>query len=204
MRLRFLGSVLAASALLLGSRVTAETAAIPQPVSPVSPEQAAVIATNQLGLPYDAQSIGGNYILLSTRLSSSNEVPSNPSDAIGTAVIGVSADLSTIWWYVIHSVDGATAAHIHRGAAGTNGPVIYDFRPTPGSGVIIGSSPFNETDWADLSRGRMYVNVHSPTYPGGEIRGQLSVIGDVTLPTINAPVAAPTIPPLTVPGNFFN
>lgn len=68
-----------------------------------------------------------------------------------------------------------TAWHIHKGAAGTAGPVVFDL------GTAF-SSPFNYSTMAlsaeqetDLLAGLYYVNIHSKIAPGGEIRGQIAV-----------------------------
>ncbi|MEQ6342811.1 MAG: CHRD domain-containing protein [Gammaproteobacteria bacterium] len=82
------------------------------------------------------------------------------------------------------------AAHIHLGPKGANGPVLItlfsrasqgDFpgmlsgvltaanvEAKPGLGVNTLEDVINNIFW-----GNAYVNVHSQTFPGGEIRGQL-------------------------------
>lgn len=70
----------------------------------------------------------------------------------------------------------ATASHIHTGAAGTNGPVTFPFSGVPSA--TAGSIPeqifaINATQLANLQAGDMYFNIHTPNYPGGEIRGQI-------------------------------
>jgi hypothetical protein len=64
----------------------------------------------------------------------------------------------------------ATMAHIHTGAAGTNGGVTVDFGSTLGA-TIAGERPI--TAVTDLEAGRWYANVHTAMAPGGEIRGQI-------------------------------
>jgi hypothetical protein len=75
-----------------------------------------------------------------------------------------------------------TNAHIHLGAAGTNGPVLVDLVGTAGwvatadgmSKTIGGQFPLaNE---ADMLNGNTYVQLHTTTNPTGEIRGQLSIL----------------------------
>lgn len=70
--------------------------------------------------------------------------------------------------------DQVTASHIHRGAVGVNGPVIY---PLSGAGVlhIAGSVTLTTADVTDLLAGNLYFNVHSVTNPGGFARAQLAV-----------------------------
>ena len=69
--------------------------------------------------------------------------------------------------------DAATAAHIHSGDAGSNGPVVIDFG-TPSGNNFSGTIMLNATQ-ADLLKNNSpaYVNVHSTNFPGGVIRGQV-------------------------------
>ena len=73
----------------------------------------------------------------------------------------------------VHNVVGATLMHIHRGAPGVNGPVLFDLGD-PGSGTIsrtwTGMAP---ADISDLLAGNLYINIHTAGRPAGEIRGQI-------------------------------
>ena len=68
----------------------------------------------------------------------------------------------------------ATAAHIHTGAVGINGPV-----PTVGltlganSATVPAGTVLTQAQYDDLLAGNLYFNVHSQANSGGEIRGQL-------------------------------
>ena len=75
-----------------------------------------------------------------------------------------------------HTVQNVTAAHIHRGPTGENGPIIHPFESatSPFRGVF----EFSAEDLADLQAGNLYVNVHSTANPGGEIRGQIGPPAD--------------------------
>jgi hypothetical protein len=65
-----------------------------------------------------------------------------------------------------------TAAHIHRGAPGVNGPVIHNLSTT-GFTQVAGTIQLSEAEAADLRAGNLYVNAHSVDNPGGFARGQL-------------------------------
>jgi hypothetical protein len=65
-----------------------------------------------------------------------------------------------------------TAAHIHRGAVGVNGPIVH-FLSATGFTQVSGSITLSEADVADLRAGLFYANVHSVTHPGGFARGQM-------------------------------
>jgi hypothetical protein len=83
---------------------------------------------------------------------------------------------------------GAVAAHIHCAAAGANGDVgvtlLSVAKRTDGKikGSFTGPDPGNTCGWTSLGQvlaamvsGNAYVNVHTPTYPMGEIRGQIDI-----------------------------
>jgi hypothetical protein len=72
----------------------------------------------------------------------------------------------------------ATASHLHKAAAGSNGPVAVGLTITTGvtAGVISGSANVTSQQIADIEAGLYYCNVHSSSFPGGEIRGQLAAM----------------------------
>ncbi len=64
-------------------------------------------------------------------------------------------------------------AHIHHGAAGTNGPIVVDFmEPVNGlNGCVHADAALIKEIRHD--RADFYVNVHTTMFPSGEVRGQL-------------------------------
>ena len=127
------------------------------------------------------------------QFSAANEVPVNPSTAVGRVVLLVNRDATSAEYSV--EVDGLSAGiqggHFHRGAAGVNGPVVLSFFFNS-SGVATNSVTPGTTDLeinkavartitkdqldtilADLRAGNLYANVHTPNRPGGEVRGQM-------------------------------
>jgi hypothetical protein len=83
------------------------------------------------------------------------------------------------------SGDQVTAAHIHRGAVGVNGPIVYNLSTVPFT-TVDGEITLTDADIADLKAGNFYVNVHSTTNPGGFARGQIFLTAE---PGIRASVA---------------
>lgn len=73
-----------------------------------------------------------------------------------------------------------TAAHIHQGARGVAGPVVFSIGAFTGSIEVDWLNP-SPTNIADLKAGNLYVNVHSNVFPGGEIRGQIGAPGSTSL-----------------------
>jgi hypothetical protein len=123
-------------------------------------------------------------------LSPQNEVPARASNASGVA--RMTFDGTTVTYIVIASnLQNYTQGHIHSGAAGVNGPVrvfLLQFQNPPltiNQGTIAegsftaadmqGGFDFN-TLVEEMRAGTAYVNFHSTTYPGGEIRGQVRLL----------------------------
>ncbi len=98
-------------------------------------------------------------------------------------VFGIDGDPTTLCYVLtVDKIAPATAAHIHEGPAGANGPVVANLAaPADGNaadcltegeaGKFVGDQTVaeileNPEDY--------YVNVHNAEYPGGAIRGQLA------------------------------
>ncbi len=106
-------------------------------------------------------------------LSGSEEVPPATTSASGTGTFVVSADKSISGSVTVTGVE-VTAAHIHLGGAGKNGPVIIPLTKT--SDTVLSVPPgakLTDAQYDSYKAGELYVNVHSAKYKGGEIRGQL-------------------------------
>lgn len=67
-----------------------------------------------------------------------------------------------------------SAIHLHNGAAGENGPIIRNFTVDP-TGSFIGDFTLTEAEEALLLDDALYVNLHTDTFMGGELRGQVDV-----------------------------
>jgi hypothetical protein len=105
-------------------------------------------------------------------LMGSNEVPANNSTAMGTAELKFNNTTKVFTLTITHNVSSISAGHIHKGATGTNGGVVFPLS-TLTSPISYTSAPLTTEQEADLMANLYYVNLHSPSFPGGEIRGQL-------------------------------
>lgn len=106
-------------------------------------------------------------------LSGRNEVPPVDTPASGSATVTVNAD-RTVTARVTVTGMTATAAHIHQGARGANGPVIVPFtKSADNTFVAPAGAKMTEEQYAAYKAGNTYVNVHSAKNPPGEVRGQL-------------------------------
>ena len=127
-------------------------------------------------------------------LAGSNEVPARATGASGTA--GFTFDGTTVRYSIeVDDLSQTFMGHIHSAAAGANGPIRVWLWPstTPGQGpaisftdkTVIAEGTFTAANVTGISfdslinemrSGNCYVNFHSTTYPGGEIRGQVRLV----------------------------
>jgi hypothetical protein len=106
-------------------------------------------------------------------LDGKQEVPPVSTAATGSGIIKVLMDRSVSGSVMTSGVAG-TAAHIHMAATGTNGPVIVPLNRTGDNEWSVPPSiRLNDAQYEAFRLGNLYVNVHSATNPGGEIRGQI-------------------------------
>lgn len=127
---------------------------------------ASVLLAGGLAAALPAQSLA-----FAAFLDGSKEVP--PTNSTGTAWAEMSYQLggSMLSIFLATDVD-ATAVHIHDGAAGQNGPIIFGLTQT-GPGEWRGSGTFTRLQEIRFLNGNMYLNVHSQAFPSGEVRGQV-------------------------------
>jgi CHRD domain len=119
---------------------------------------------------YPAMAIGGDVAVM---LSGDQEVPPVATAAKGSGTVTVGDDMS-VKGTVTTSGIVATAAHIHAGAPGKNGPVIVPMIRSGDNGWTFGpGAKLSEDQMKAFRAGELYINVHSSANPGGEIRGQL-------------------------------
>ncbi len=151
----------------------------------------AAFAAGALFGPLNGASAGHTNSVLEAEPRGRNEVAAdatsrrNVGDPNGRGeayVFGVDGDPTTLCYVLtVEKIAPATAAHIHEGAPGTNGPVVANLgAPADGNAADCltegeaGKFPTGETVAAILANpGDYYVNVHNAEYPGGAIRGQL-------------------------------
>lgn len=108
---------------------------------------------------------------LTIPIQGSQEVPPTGSSKIGTATIVIHTTTNTLQFTITHDVTGETAAHIHGPAPrGMNAGVLSTM---PLGSPKTGTWSYTAAQEADLLAGRIYINIHSTAFPGGEIRGQI-------------------------------
>lgn len=140
--------------------------------------------------------------VLFTNLSGDQEVPPVVSAASGIAASTVDRDTGTVTLHLNASgADDAVASHIHTAPIGQNGPVLIPLTQDMndiGHWSVVGER-FDSDSLANYKGGQLYVNLHTPANPGGEIRGQI-VPPDAADFDVQAPAVSLTSPGNTVSG----
>lgn len=115
-------------------------------------------------------------------LSGSQQVP--PTPVAGTGTVYALLDKGTDSVYVTGNYFGLTGpptgAHIHQAPVGQTGPIIVELSATGvDTGAVSGSGILTSAQIEQMVQGNTYVNIHTDSFPAGEIRAQLA---DVLLP----------------------
>jgi hypothetical protein len=105
-------------------------------------------------------------------LSGAEEVPPVNTQAKGSGTFRVMEDGTLTGSVTTEGIQG-TMAHIHRGAKGQNGPVIIPLTKNGDTYSVPDGKKLTDSQLQDLKNGNLYVNVHSNSHKGGEIRAQL-------------------------------
>ena len=161
----------------------------------------AVLATAVVGLVSVGFAVAAANNNSSIHLNGDSEVPVRDTKGQGQAIFHYNDDGTIDYKLIASNIENVTAAHIHCGAPGSNGPVLVGLFSGPaGSGRTNGVLAEGTITNANVSQtacpgtttvagviallenGGAYVNVHTndgvaPTntgpgdFPGGEIRG---------------------------------
>ena len=105
-------------------------------------------------------------------LSGDQEVPPVKAEGKGSGTITIADDGAVSGSVTTTGVKG-TMAHIHQGAAGTNGPVIVPFTKDGDTYKAPAGAKLTPDQMKEFKAGNLYFNVHTDANKGGEVRGQL-------------------------------
>lgn len=117
---------------------------------------------------------GGTFV---ANLSGAQEVPPNGSAGTGFGRVTLNQAETQITASVYFSGLGsiATAGHIHAAPPAMNGAIQFNLIPPAAtSGQVVNRTfAITPAQVVNLKAGHLYINIHTNSSPGGEIRGQL-------------------------------
>jgi hypothetical protein len=109
-------------------------------------------------------------------LNGAQQFPPSGSAATGKGTLVVdSVTREILTGYVTHNVAGADGAHIHTGAPGVNTPLTSTVDLNLGTNSATVAQGATLPNLTDLNAGNLFFNVTNPTYPSGDIRGQIAI-----------------------------
>lgn len=116
------------------------------------------------------------FVLRFTDLAGFESVPQVDSAAGGRAAITLDQlNGALVVQAQIEGLDDADQAHVHDAYAGATGPVLVPLNQDPmdTGRWFVDDGSLNAAGLDAFAAGRLYVNIHSPANPAGEIRGQV-------------------------------
>ena len=133
-------------------------------------------------------------------LDGEQEVPPVSTTGRGTGLIRISEDHAMIEYDITISgidLNSITAAHFHNATFDSIGGIVKDITFVEGHAegmwtISDNTQPLTAELVDEMFAARIYVNVHTTTYPSGEIRGQAATLnglsaqlgGDQEVPTV--------------------
>ena len=165
---------------------------------------AVVAATSVISLTASSQAKPDPNLRLRAHLSGAAVVPGpGDPDATGTFELRLIREKKKVCFIASHNQlapDNPDLGHVHRAPEGAEGPVVITlFEGIPGQkssalGECAKAKP-RVLDALAKHPERYYVDLHTPLYPGGALRGQLfrkpaPSSGDVVLSTRARPATA--------------
>lgn len=121
--------------------------------------------------PLFAVLLGGNEV------SATGEANAGDKNGRGSATVIIDGT-KLCFGILVEAIDTPILAHIHRGVAGVNGPIVVDLVPPDAGDPGASSGCVSESDKELLGEIQnrpvgFYVNVHTERFPAGAVRGQL-------------------------------
>jgi hypothetical protein len=109
------------------------------------------------------------------KMSGAAEAPAGDPDGVGMAMLRIDPAKGQVCYKLtVDKIATATAAHIHKGAAGAAGGPVVPLK-APASGSIEDCATVAAAVAQDMiaNPANYYVNIHNGEFPGGALRGQL-------------------------------
>jgi len=122
-----------------------------------------------------AQVVPDTVTITSFKASSSQEVPAVNSSATATGYVSYDSATTDLTLRInTQELDDATAAHIHAGRIGNNGSILIALEADEsGAWNSPEDASLDAATFEQLTSGGLYINIHTPANPSGEVRGQI-------------------------------
>jgi hypothetical protein len=141
----------------------------------------AVVVAVVAAAPAGAQTASTKCTLFAV-LKPGNEAPPVDSKATGASLVHIDGTTVRFTTVIANPArETFTLGHIHRGAAGVNGPVVVDFFNGMSTRRLFTQfdtgtlrPPFENPAEICANPSGFYVNYHTAAFPGGAVRGQLT------------------------------
>jgi len=134
---------------------------------------AATMMAAALALGLSGTALAGTVVLTAT-LTGANETAGGDADGSGKFRAEIDPDAGDVCYTLTaKGIDKVTMAHIHEGAAGSDGKPLGRIDVTTEGDECLAMEPEVLTKIV-ATPGDYYVNIHTNAYPKGAVRGQLA------------------------------
>jgi hypothetical protein len=121
-----------------------------------------------------ASALAATSKVITVKMTGKQETPKGSATGSGTAKITLTPSKSRVCFNITWSGIGTpVAAHIHKGAKGTSGPIVVPLFATPPKHTGCVKAKRSLVSAIVKHPTAYYVNVHTKKYPAGALRGQL-------------------------------
>ncbi|GLR15455.1 hypothetical protein GCM10007940_00700 [Portibacter lacus] len=119
----------------------------------------------------------GGALVFDSWLAGSQEVPALDNNSFGLAIGWIKPSLDSVYVAIVadNTTGEITGAHFHNAVLGENGDVVLNLSDFIMDNMIETSNalPIDESFLSQFLSGDLYLNLHSATFPSGELRGQV-------------------------------
>lgn len=124
------------------------------------------------GLPIAMHDKLRDFAFFHANMDGASETPPVQTEGRGTAYIAYNKRTKEMSWWIQHLdlTSAENGAHFHIGRSGKPGPIEI---PLELGTMKNGTQVLSADQEKALFEGNMFVNIHSTSYPAGEIRGQV-------------------------------
>lgn len=112
-------------------------------------------------------------LVRSTILNGEEVLPRNASTALASGTVTLAWDSNVLLASVFVADVAPVAVHLHQAPSSDTGPVVLSLDRVGASAVWQGSVPLTDEQIRSLRFGNFYLDIHTTTYPDGELRGRL-------------------------------